>query len=502
MENYFLGLDNGGTLVKAVVFDQNGQMIASAAEKLTMLLPEPGFTERDMDVLWAANCRVIRQSLEKAGPGIASQIKGVACSGHGKGLYLWGKDQRPAYNGIVSTDSRAFQYPDKWQVNGVSDAVFETNFQKILACQPVSLLCWLKDHRPGVLDQVQWIFECKDYIRFRLTGEAYAEITDYSGSNLMNLRDLKLDRDLLTLFDLADVFDKIPPLCLSTDRCGTVTREVALLTGLPEVTPVAGGMFDIDACAIAMGILDADKFCVIAGTWSINGYISPEPVVDHSVMMNSIYALPGYYFIEESSATSAGNHEWFTELFLTEEKRLAEERGISVHQLTDEMAATVGPDDQQILFLPYIYGSNYNPRARACMIGLESYNTRAQVVRAVLEGIVFCHLVHMEKLLRHNKPSCVRLAGGAANSPVWAQIFADVFQLPVETLECSELGALGCAMAASVSTGKYADFSEATQAMVRVKRRFEPDPATAEIYQRKFSQYKKASEQLDSFWKS
>ena len=88
--NYYLGLDNGGTLVKAVVFDQTGQMITRASEKLTMLTPAPGFTERDMTELWAANLRVLHAAVAQAGPEIAAQIKSVACSGHGKGLYLWG----------------------------------------------------------------------------------------------------------------------------------------------------------------------------------------------------------------------------------------------------------------------------------------------------------------------------------------------------------------------------------------------------------------------------
>jgi len=498
--NYYLGLDNGGTLVKAVVFDQNGQMITRASEKLTMLTPAPGFTERDMDELWSANLRVLRAAVEQAGPQIATLIKSVACSGHGKGLYLWGKDQRPAYHGIVSTDARAVDYSDRFNSDGTTEKVFATNFQRILASQPVSILHWLKDHEPHVLANTQWIFECKDYIRFRLTGEAFAEITDYSGSNLLNLKERRFDHNLMETFGLGDLYDALPPLKHSTDVCGLVTPEVAAQTGLPAGIPVAGGMFDIDACAIAMDILSDDKYCVIAGTWSINGFISRQPVTDHSVMMNSIYALPDYYFIEESSPTSAGNHEWFIEQFMSEEKQLAEARGISVYRLTDDMAAAVAPEDHDIIFLPYLYGSNYNPRAKASLIGLDSSHTRAQIIRAVMEGICLGHRVHLEKLLAHKRPSVIRLAGGAANSPFWVQMFADIFQLPVETLESSELGALGCAMAASVADGHYQDLAAASHAMVRVKQRYEPQSALAGIYDRKYRRFRQFSEQLDTLW--
>ena len=146
-----------------------------------MILPEPGFTERDMDALWDANREAIREAIAAAGVDPRA-IKGIACTGHGKGLYLWGRNGRPALNGIVSTDARAWAYPKRWNEDGTASRTFEKTCQSILACQPVSLLRWLKDNRPGVVESTRWVFEVKDYIRFMLTGEAFAEATDYSGS--------------------------------------------------------------------------------------------------------------------------------------------------------------------------------------------------------------------------------------------------------------------------------------------------------------------------------
>ena len=185
-------------------------------------------------------------------------------------------------------------YPEKWNKDGTADRVFEKTYQKILACQPVSLLCWLKDNKSEVMSNIKWIFEAKDYIRFKLTGQALAEVTDYSGSNMMNIRDVCFDRELLGEYGLEDLFDALPPLKNSTDFCGGVSKRASEVTGLKEGTPLAGGMFDIDACAIAMDITNEDNICVIAGTWSINEYISRQPVLDKSVMMNSLYCIPGY----------------------------------------------------------------------------------------------------------------------------------------------------------------------------------------------------------------
>jgi len=488
----FIGVDNGGTSCKAVLFDRNGRQLCSASEELVMLIPENGHTERDMEELWKANCRIIRRIVEESGV-VPKEIRGIACAGHGKGLYLWGKDNKPAMNGIISTDSRAWEYPEKWEKDGKSDEVFSKTYQRILACQPVSLLCWLRDNNQDVFANIKWIFGVKDYIRFRLTGEAYAELTDISGSNLLNLQTRQYDSELLDIYGLSDIRDALPPLKRSFDLCGTITGEAAELTGLELGTVVAGGMFDIDSCAIAMDITNEENIAVIAGTWSINEYISKEPVLDKSVMMNSIYCMDDYYLVEERSPTSAVNLSWFMEKFMPDVKSFDE---------FNQLAGNVKPDEQNIVYLPYIFGSNYNPQARAAMIGLDSRHTNSHIARAVLEGVCFCHKVHIEKLMQNRKSTrAVRLAGGAAKSSLWAQLFADIFELPVELIDNDELGALGAAMAAAVASGDYTDFPDAANGMVKIKCKVEPNSDTFESYREKYEIYKLVSGVLDGCWK-
>ena len=122
----------------------------------------------------------------------------------------------------------------------------------------------------------------------------------------MNVRDARFDRDILEKLEIGEVYDMLPPIRYSCDLCGTITKEAAQLTGLLEGTKVAGGMFDIDACAVAVDITSPERMCTIAGTWSINEYISEHPVMDGSIAMNSLFASPGYYLVEECSATSSG----------------------------------------------------------------------------------------------------------------------------------------------------------------------------------------------------
>lgn len=111
---YLIGLDNGGTSTKAAIFDLNGNEIATVGRQTKMIVPKPGYTERDMEELWRANCECIRLALEKGGIS-GTDVLGIAVCGHGKGLYPWGKDGKPAYNGIISTDNRAWKYPERWK---------------------------------------------------------------------------------------------------------------------------------------------------------------------------------------------------------------------------------------------------------------------------------------------------------------------------------------------------------------------------------------------------
>ena len=498
---YYLGLDNGGTTTKAALFTTDGTEVAVASMDTAMLTPAPDFIERDMEEMWDANCAVIKAAMEKAGAA-KEEIAGVGICGHGKGLYLWGKDDKPARNGIISTDNRAYAYLKQWRADGTEAKAFEKTCQHLMSGQPVALLAWLRDNEPTAYANIQWVFSCKDYVRFRLTGVPGAELTDISGTNLLNLHTRDYDDELLALFGLSDVREALAPLCKATEICGTVSAAAAEKCGLAEGTPVIGGMFDIDACALATGITDESNLCMIAGTWSINEYIRKAPVLDGSVLMNSLFALPEYYLIEESSPTSAGNNAWVIRELLPELAKELKAEGGSVYDAVNAAVASIPPEEFVPVFLPFILGSNVHPNAKGSFLGITANHTRAHLLRGVYEGIAFCHRYHAEKLkiARETPFRAVRLAGGAAKSKEWVQIFADVLQLPVESVEADETGALGCAVGVATAIGDAPSIEAAVETMCRIAPAVQPNPARKEVYDRKYALYCKAVESLDGFW--
>lgn len=497
---YLVGIDNGGTFSKAAVFDEDGKQIAVASVPTVTLTPKPGYTERDMEELWEVNASAVRKAIEKSGID-PSMIAGVSFSGHGKGLYLTDEQGHPVYRGIVSTDARAWEYIKRWYEDGTAGKVYEKTFQEILACQPVSLLAWLKDHEPEVIEKARYVFAVKDYIRFRLTGEAYGEYTDFTGANLVNMATGEYDRELLALFGLEEIYEKLPPLRYAADICGHVTGEAAKKTLLPEGTPVMAGMFDVDACGIASGLSDDEKMCMIAGTWSINEYIAKAPVTNGRVALNSMFCIPGYYLIEESSPTSAGNMEWFIRNLMGYEKKEAAESGGSVYDITNEWVASIEPQDSKLIFLPFLNGSNEAALAKGTWIGLTAYHNKKHLLRAVYEGIVFSHLTHVKRLLENREaPESIRLSGGAANSEVWVQIFADALQIPIDVIEDKELGAQGAAIAAGIGAGIYKDYQDGIERTVTITKTVQPRAEYKEIYEEKYNAYRAVIGALDGVW--
>ncbi|HOD82673.1 MAG: L-xylulose/3-keto-L-gulonate kinase [Planctomycetes bacterium ADurb.Bin126] len=501
MPQYLMGIDNGCTVSKAALFTADGKEVAVASAKTQATSPKPDWYERDTEEVWTSTAAAVKQVIAQAGVD-AKDIAAVACTGHGNGLYLVDEAGKPVRPGILSMDGRAKEYIRRWQAEGVGQKVLPMTMQSIWPAQPNALLAWLRDNEPDTFKKARWVLMCKDFARSRLTGKIQMELTDMSGTSLMNLQTRGYDQAVLEAFGIGEMMDLLPPIVRSEEVCGTVTAEAAAATGLAEGTPVAGGMFDIDACGLATGTIDDSQLCMIAGTWGNNQYISKTPVVSEDVFMTSCYAMPEYYLILEGSATSASNLEWIVNQFFQAEQATAAQRGTSVYDVCNEWVEQTKPEDAKIVFLPFLYGSNAHADAKGSLVGMAGWHTRGHVLRAVYEGVVFGHLTHVNKLMKFRPPfKRVRLVGGASRSRAWVQIFADALQAPVEIPDGTELGALGAAICAAVAAGVHPSYEAAVGAMVRFSRVQEPQSDKAALYQAKFDRYQKVVQALGGVWK-
>ncbi len=498
MADYLVGLDNGGTKTKCAVFDLEGNEIGTGSGELPLETPREGWTERDAEAVWRVNVQAVREALERAGidPGA---VIGVGLTGYGNGACFTDGRGEAVYPCIVSTDSRASGYLEQWEKDGTMQAVYERTWQKIWDAQPAALIPWFRDHNPEVLEKASYVLDIKDYIRCRLTGSICGEITAASSGCLMNIRTLQYDREIFRLLGIEKYYGINPPCVGSTDISGYITKEAAELTGLPEGIPVSGGYFDIDAGALASGVTDEETLCLIAGTWSINEYITKDLESGYGKFSNTAGYLPGWYVVEDSSPTSAGNLEWFLQSFLKNEKK---QYGDRLYEICNGKVESVAPEDSDLIFVPYVYASATNPRAKGMFLGMSAYHGTEHLLRAVYEGVAFSTAFHVERLIRGRGVNyrTARFSGGASRSSAWTQMVCDILQIPVEVPKASELSAMGAAMSAGIACGAFRDPQEAVSKMVRIDRRYEPCREKAEIYRRKLENYKRAVGLLDRYY--
>jgi len=495
MGEYLLGLDAGNTIIKAIIFDRQGNEIAAAAEEGHSSMPHPGHVERGLDELWTNARRVIQRCIGDAEIG-PEQIAAIGCAGHGNGLYTLDRQGNPLL-AIQSLDTRAADLVEEWQAEGVGDRTYPIGLQRPWPSQTPTLLAWIKRHRPETFARIGTVFLCKDFIVNRLTGKRVSEVSDMAGCGLLDVAQRRYDRELMAAFGLGDCMDLLPPLIESADIAGTVTQAAADQTGLAVGTPVIGGLFDVIASAIGSGVTRTGAASIIAGTWSINQVVVDAPRLKKPFFMSSTFDRERYMAIE-SSATSAANLEWLVREFFHGEQP----DGGSPFDRCCELAAAVEPAADDPIYHPFLYGAQQDGNARAGFYGVAGWHTKGHLIRALLEGVAFGHRQHIETLrdAGANFDEAV-LSGGGSRSLIWPQIFADVLGVPVTVARSSQTGALGAAIAAGTAVGIFSDFDAGAAAMVVTERSYRPDAARAGHYARRYQLYRDIADAMAPVWK-
>ena len=491
MSRFLLGLDAGNTVVKAVLFDLEGKVVGAASAEGRSRQPGPGHVERDIAELWRGSADVIARCLKQAGAK-GSDVAAVGTAGHGNGLYLLDKERQPLL-GIQSLDTRAAGLATELRADGRGERLYAQCLQKPWPSQTATLLAWIKRHRPDLYAQAGTAFLCKDALTFMLTGERVSDFSDMAGCGLLRLPERQYDRALLEEYGIGDTLGLLPDLVQSDHIAGRVSREAAELTGLAEGTPVAGGFFDVIASMIGAGTILSGEAAIVAGTWSINQVILESPLVDDRIFHASTWR-PGRYVSIESSATSAVNLEWFVREFV-------DGHGAEAYEQCNALVASVEPDADLPLFLPFLYGSATQPNARGAFVGLSGWHSKAEMLHAIYEGVIFEHRRHIDRLraagARFDKAS---LSGGGSRSGVWCQMFADQLDLKVTVADCSETGALGAAIAGGVATGLFPDIEAGVSRMVCVKTAYRPRPERKALSDARYRLYRDLAETLPQRW--
>lgn len=484
MKKYVLCIDTGGTVTKVVLFDNLGNMLKKESFE-TPLIDKGLKKEINMELIWnnIKNCiKNITKNFE-----YSNDIIAISCVGHGKGLYVLGENDTFICNGILSPDRRCLKELEILESKGITGFVFSH--------QPL-LLSWMKKYENDVYKKIRYIFSSKDYIRYMLSGEYSSDYTDLSSNKYLDLNTKKYNIDILKDLDIQDLETILPKIRDFSDSVGFIKRDLAKELGLNENTEIIVGLFDVDACALATGVNDDKTISLTAGTWSINVLASKKTNMTSSNIWNSIFYNKDYYLLEGSSPTSAGNINKIIPILF--EKYNSN----NIFSFFEEEIKKTDILKSQVYYTPYLYGSDFIPNARASFVGLTSETKISDIIRAIYEGIVYSHKLHIENIEKAAKTDIlkIRMSGGAVNSNYWVQMFSDILNYNIETIDCDELGALGAAISAFYGTKFYNSLDETITNMVKIKNVFKPNRENNEKYSKKFEVYKKITSINKEIW--
>jgi len=488
-EPFWLGIDCGGTYLKAGLYNSQGKEHSIERCAVATLSPRPGYAERDMHLLWQRCHETVAALLKHTGIS-GSQIKGIGISAQGKGLFLLDKQDRPLGNAILSSDRRALEIVQRWQQDEIPEKLYPHTRQTLWTGHPASLLRWVKEHDHQRYQQIGCVMMAHDYLRWCLTGKKGCEESNISESNLYNMNTGDYDPQLTRWLGISEIDSALPPIVGSAEICGEITAQAATLTGLAAGTPVVGGLFDVVSTAICAGLHDEHTLNAVMGTWAVtsgiaNGIGNNEPFP----YVYGRYVHPQQYIVHEASPTSSGNLEWLTSQW----------GEISFDEI-NKAVASLPKAESGVFFLPFLYGSNAGLEMTSGFYGMQALHTRAHLLQAVYEGVVFSHMTHLNRMLeRFTDVHALRVTGGPTHSRVWMQMLADVSGLAIELPQVEETGCSGAALAALVGTGIFPDFHTAQQNLKHDIRVIEPDMQAHAAYQRKYHRYQILISALQGF---
>ncbi len=511
-KNLILAVDIGTTETKAVLVGPDGY-IDSRQVSCSLAYPEHSCVEQSPEELAGAVYSTSGNVLA-AHPELAGRLAGMVFTSQMQNTIPVGKDGKPLMNMLSWMDERAARFTQEVMFKGFAriQGYPVTKLIRILRItgglpgkngkDTVCKLAWMKQNMSELYDRVHKFLDVKDYALFLATGNC---VSSYDMAWITWLMDTR-NRDqgkwtwsgaIHAMFGLDP--RKMPELRPSTAIAGTVTAEFSAKTGVPEGLPVVNGSGDMLTSAIGSGAIEAGRMHINIGTAGWVATHHPAVAVDMAHYVGTIASgIPNVYLLISKQETLGAALEWLKGILYPDEYAKGKTSG-ELYADMDRMAAQSPPGSNRVIFTPWLYGERSpinNPCLRGQVFNIELDTNRADLCRAVMEGVAFnirWGMQYVEKLsLKKSRQSTdeVRLIGGGSKSAIWCRIFADVLQKPVVQMMNPQMAcAQGAATIAMVALGIYRDFGE-IERMLKKGKRFDPDPGTGALYDSLFGHYK------------
>jgi xylulokinase len=498
-----LGIDVGTSATKTLAIDEKGAILASASAEYPCDHPHPGWSQQQPELWWEATKKTIGQILS-SGRVSAKDIAGIGLSGQMHGsvfLDATGAVIRPA---LLWNDQRtAAECAEIEAKAGGREALIRMVANPALTGFTAPKLLWVRKHEPKNWERVRQVLLPKDYVRFRLTGTYATEVSDASGTLLLDVANRRWSTELLSKLGIDQ--ELLPACYESPEVSGKVSGPAAKATGLPPGVPVVGGGGDQPAGAVGNGIV---RQGVVSATLGTSGVVFAhadslgfDPL---GRLQRGCHAVPGAWHVMGVVLSAGGSLQWFRNELGKAEMALAKQKGEDPYFILTDEAALAGPGAEGLFFLPYLTGErtpHFDPDAKGAWVGLTVRHGRSHMIRSVMEGATFAMRDSLE-LIREMGVAIeqLRVSGGGARNALWKQIQADIYGCDVHTLNSTEGPAFGVALLAQVGTGAFKTVPEACDATIRTVDSTRLDGRAKEFYDRAHAIYQKLYVDLrDSF---
>lgn len=487
MSALLLGIDIGTSNIKAVLATPQGHVVAEAQTQYDTAFPHPGWAEQNPEDWWQGAVIAVRQVLQKAGED-GGRIAAIGVSGQGCAVTLvdeTGSVLRPA---IIWMDSRSEPQcavlrqccaGEILRLNGKSPAPYNAD--------PV--LMWVNEHEPEMMRRARYSLTSTSYINYRLTGEAVMNVSDASILFAFDLARETWSDELIAAFGLPRHL--YPPVAPCQAVIGSLQAMPAEQMGLPTGIPVIAGGEDTSSAGLAIGVAQPGETLLSLGTAGTIYVVQDGPHVS-SELLAFAHVLAGRALLGGSLVAVGGALNWCRQIL---DEHLS-------HEEMTALAAQAEPGAGGLLFLPYLSGELQpinDGNARGVFLGLHMATSRAQLVRAVLEGTGFAIAHNIAIAAQTGTPITeIRAVGGPTRSPLWCQIIADISGYPVSALSDNAGAPLGDALLAAAAVGLIDDLAEVARASSGNPRIYEPRSAYRARYSTLLDIYRGVYPQLAS----
>ncbi len=432
-----LGLDLGTGSLKAILLDENAQIVAEATRAYTVHAPQAGWAESNPNDWWTA-ARAATFEL-----GHENKINAIGFSGQMHGVVLSDASGQALRNAILWADTRSSLEIEQYR--NLEPQTLQRLANPLVTGMAGASLLWLKRHEPEILKTARWAFQPKDWLRFQLTKQAFGEPSDASGTLLY---DLERDDWAFEIMEKLELPQKLfAPLKGSSEIAGTLTSGAASQLGLRAGIPVAMGGGDTPTAMFGSGILQPGMVQLSIGSGAQIVAPRDAAIIDSSLRTHLYRAVTPKGWYAMAAMQNAGLAlEWVRGM-------------LGLDWETAYLEAFAVENTNRLSFLPYLMGErtpHLNPNARGAWVGLALSHTRGHLMRAAFEGVAFAVRDGFEALLETGiEVPSLRLAGGGTRVQLWRQLLADTLQRPLYTSEISSASAKGAALLAGVASGVF-----------------------------------------------